>query len=139
MRTGYVVIGILWCGILLSAIVGSVSAGGAGAFPFIAAAFLTIGAAGLWRTVTLAVTGDEQALIVRNLLRSQVLPRSEIEGFRLGRWRRVTCVYVLVRGHNEVRLEATTVPSILDVLGSSTDDRFTEHLERLQTWYGSLA
>lgn len=135
MRWMYVIVGIPWVAFGMSGVVAGVRAG-AWFFAVALGGALAAGAIAFWRMVTLAVIGDEQGLTVRGLWKSERIPPEEIEGFQLGRWRRATVVYVLVRGHSEIRLEATTLPSILDVFGASDDERFSEHLRRLEMWLG---
>ncbi len=135
MRWMYVVIGIPWVAFGMSGVVAGVRAG-AWFFAVALGGVLAAGAIACWRMVTLAVIGDGQGLTVRGLWKSERIPKGEIEGFRLGRWRRATVVYVLVRARTEIRLEASTLPSVLDVFGASDDERFTEHLRCLEMWLG---
>lgn len=134
MRWMYVVVGIPWVAFLLSGFVAAVR--DSTWFAVVPAVMLVVGPIAFWRTVTLAVIGDEQGLTVRGLWRTDRIPKEEIEGFRLGRWRHATFVYALVRGRPEIRLEASTLPSLLDVFGASEDERFTDELRSLEMWLG---
>jgi hypothetical protein len=125
----YGVMGAVWCAVALSFAIWLASHGSLGAL--ILGAIGIFGAVMIWRTVSMVIVGDEQALVARGWWQSLTLPRSEIEGFRVGKLRASSCVCVMVRGNGSVPLQATTLPI---PRGLVEETWITDDLRRLNAW-----
>jgi hypothetical protein len=125
----YGVVGTVWCAVTLGLVVWVASYGSP--FALIFGAMFIFGAVMIWRTVTMVIIGDEEALIARGWLQRLSLPRSEIEGFRVGKLRASSCVFVIVRGSGSVPLEATTLPI---PRGLVDETWITDDLRQLNAW-----
>lgn len=125
----YGVFGTLWCAVTLGFAISQATQFVPGAI--ILGAMSVFGAVMIWRTLTMVIIGDEQALVARGWLQSLNLPRSEIEGFAVGKLQAGSCVCVLVRGKGSVPLQATSRPI---PRGLVVETWISDDLRRLEGW-----
>lgn len=104
------VFGLVWCGLLLAAIVGTASSSEPGSVVPLAA-MLAFGVTICWRTSTTSVKAEAAGLLVRNYFSTKRFAWSEVEDFRVGGPMfglpigRV--VHLLLRNREVVTLDAT--------------------------------
>ena len=93
---------------------------------------LAFGGYFMWHMARLAVIADETGLTIRGYGRPRHIPKSEIEGFRIGSgfYPSGKCVMALVRGEQVVALEVTRRSGFVPRSNRRLDDQ----LEQLRAW-----
>ena len=122
--------GVVWCGLVLAALIEAlVHTTPAAVIP---AGMLGLGGYIMWHAARLAVIGDEGGLTVRGYGRTRRIPKSEIEGFRIGSgfYPAGKCVMAMVRGEQVIALEVTRGIGRL----ARSSQRLERQLAELRDW-----